>query len=77
MNLREAKKEANSRSRNANLQWFVSKWNKEYIIHSSSYMKRFPNTEFVYSTGVLNQVWDIHYDKEEKKFKHVIKKIKF
>lgn len=76
MNLREAIKEVNGRSRNANLQWFVSKWNEGYIIHSSTYMRRFPDTKFVYSTGELNQVWDLVYDKEEKKFKHVIKKIK-
>jgi hypothetical protein len=76
MTLRESIKEVNSRSRNANLQWFVSVWNDGYIIHSSTYMRRFPDTKFVYSTGELNQVWDLVYDKKEKKLKHVIKKIK-
>lgn len=76
MNLQEAIKEANNRSRNANLQWIVSKWNDGYIIHSSSFLKRFPNTIFVYSTGPIDMIWDISYDKEEKRFKHIIKKQK-
>lgn len=76
MTLKEAIIEAESRSRNVNLHWFVSKWNEGYIIHSSNYMKRFPNTEYVYSTGQLNKFWDIVYDKDLRRFIHVIKKIK-
>lgn len=72
MTLCQAIKDANKRSRNINLQWFVCKWNDGYIIHSSTYMKRYPDTKFIYSTGPL-LTWRIVYDLEEYKFKHVIK----
>lgn len=50
MTKKEAIKEANSRPRNAVLQWYVCKWNDGYCINSSSYMKRFPDTPYVYKT---------------------------
>jgi hypothetical protein len=73
MTLKEAKKEVNSRSMNANLQYFISEWNDGYIIHCSSYMRRHPDTEFVYSTGPLDRTWEVVYSEKEKRFKHVIK----
>jgi len=75
MTLEEAIKSADSRSRNMNLHWFVCEWNDGYIIHSSSHMIRFPDTKYVWSTGEL-QSWKVIYDEEERKFKHVVKKLK-
>ena len=74
MNLNEAILEANSRSRNINLQWFVSKWNDGYIIHSTAYMKRFPDTEYVYTTGTgnISIEWTLKIDNHGKT-KHIIK----
>lgn len=73
MTLEEAIINAMSRSRNINLQWFVCEWNNGYCINSSSHMRRFPDTTYVYSTGPLNQSWNIIYDESEKIFKHIIK----
>lgn len=72
MTLEEAISHANSLSRNVNLHWFVCKWNEGYIVHSTSYMRRFPDTPFVYSTGPIYQVWQIVYNTKEKRFKHII-----
>ena len=71
MTLQEAITEANSRSRNINLQWFVCEWNDGYCINSTTHIKRF-NTPFVYATGDINKSWDIEYDKTEKRFKHKV-----
>lgn len=73
MTLEEAIAEVNTRSRNINLQWVVSKWNDGYIIHSSNFIKRHPEVEYVYSTGDMTRNWELEYNKQEKKFKHVIK----
>lgn len=73
MTLKEAITEVNTRSRNINLQYFISKWNDGYIIHSSFHMKRHPETEFVYSTGEINKVWSVVYDEKDKQFRHIIK----
>jgi hypothetical protein len=75
MTLEEAIKEVNTRSGNINHQWFIAKWNDGHIIHSTSYMKRFPNTEYLYTTGDgnLEKSWYVEFDKEEKRFKHRIK----
>lgn len=73
MTLQEAISQVNKRSCNANLQWFICKWNNGYIIHSTSYMKRFPDTKFVYSTGPLERQWDVVYNSKERRFKHVIR----
>lgn len=37
-------------------------------------MRRFLETKFVYATGPLYMKWDIIYDKDLKRFIHVIKK---
>lgn len=75
MTLKEAIAEANNRSRNINLQWFVCKWNKGYCINSSNHMKRFPNTKYVFCTGDTNRIWRVFYDEKEKKTKHIVEKI--
>ncbi len=75
MTLKEAIKDADSRSRNMNLHWFVCVWNAGYIIHSSTHMRRFPDTKYVYSTGEL-QSWKVIYNEEERRFKHIVKKLK-
>lgn len=77
MTLKEAIYECNNRSRNINLHWFVSKWNNGYIIHSSSYMRRFPDTKYVYSTGPFNQEWYLEYNHNTGKFSHRIKTNKY
>lgn len=73
MTLQEAVFLVNKRSCNINLQWFICKWNDGYIIHSTTYMKRFPNTNYVYSTGSLNKKWDVVYSPTEKRFKHIVR----
>jgi len=75
MTLGEAIEEVHKRSGNINLQWFISKWNDGYIIHHSTYMKRFPDTEYVYTTGDGNfdKSWYVEFSKDEKRFKHVVK----
>lgn len=73
MTLKQAIKEVESRPRNINLQWFISKWNTGYIIHCSSYMKRNSHIKFVYSTGDLGKVWKVVYDNERKVFTHIVK----
>lgn len=75
MTFEEAIKHVNTRSSNINLQWFIVKWNDGYIIHSTSYMKRFPDTKYVYTTGDgnLHKSWYVEFDKEEKRFKHKVK----
>ncbi len=55
MTLKEAIEEANSRPRNSNLQWYVCEWNDGYCINPSSYMKRFPDVKYVYSTEMLEK----------------------
>lgn len=72
MTLCEAIKRAKNYSGNINLQWFVCKWNDGYIIYSSTYMRRFPDTKFVYSTGKL-RTWKVMYDEKQKRFKHLVK----
>jgi len=72
MTLCQAIKSAKSRARNINLQWFVCKWNDEYIVHSSTHLRQHPDTKIIYSTGPL-QTWKIIYCVEEYKFKHVVK----
>jgi hypothetical protein len=73
VNLQQAVNHANDRSRNINLHWFVCKWNDGYIVHSTAHMLRHPDTEYVYSTGDLNRVWEVVFSKEEKRFKHIVK----
>ncbi len=51
MTLEEAIEIVNGRPKNISLHWFVSKWNDGYIIHSSIYMQRYPQVEWVYSTA--------------------------
>jgi hypothetical protein len=51
LTLNQAIKEANKKPRNENLQYYVCKWNNGYCINSSSYMKRFPDTVYVYVTS--------------------------
>ena len=51
MTLKEAIKEVLKRPRNSNLEFYICKWNDGYIIHSTSYMLRFPDTVYVYSTA--------------------------
>lgn len=75
MTLEEAIKEVDGRSRNINLQWFVCEWNEGFCINSSSHMRRFPDTKYVYSTGDLNKSWKVVYSVKEKRFKHVIDEI--
>ena len=70
MTLEEAINEINKRSINICLHWYVCKWNDDYIIHSSTYMKKFPETSYVYATGHFNNSWDIIYSLEHKTFKH-------
>ena len=72
MNLEQAIKHANSMPRNINLQWFVCEFGDSYIVHSSSHMRRFPDTKFVYSTGEL-KTWKVEYNEEENRFKHIVK----
>jgi len=76
MTLEEAIKYATSRSTNINLQYFISEWNDGYIIHSTSHMKRHPDTPFVYCTGDPNKQWYVVYDEKAKAFKHIVKKVK-
>lgn len=73
MTLKQAISTVNKRSRNINLHWFICKWNNGYIIHSSTYMRHFPDTEYVYSTGPLNKIWELEYRKDLKRFIHVVK----
>lgn len=75
MNFKEAVKHANSFSRNINLQYFVCKWNDGYIVHSSSHIRRHPDTKFEYTTGDgnINKSWYVAFDKKEKRFKHIVK----
>lgn len=69
----EAITEVCARPRNINLHWFVCKWNDGYIIHSSTYMRRFPDTKYVFSTGPLNRKWEAIFSKEHGRFIHVVK----
>jgi hypothetical protein len=75
MTFQEAVKHVNSRSGNINLQWFVCEWNDGYIIHSSTYMRRYPDTKYEYTTGDgnINKSWYVEFDKKEKRFKHIVK----
>ncbi len=73
MTLKEAIKECDDRPRNMNLHWFVCEWNDGYIIHSSTYMKRFPDTKYVYSTGPFDQEWYVDYNHNTGKFLHKVK----
>jgi hypothetical protein len=50
MTKREAIKLANSKPRNQRLQYYVIKWGRGYALAPSSYMKRHPDTEYVYVT---------------------------
>ena len=50
MSLEEAIEIVSRRPKNENLHWFICKWNDGFIIHSSSHIKRFPNTEYLYTT---------------------------
>jgi hypothetical protein len=74
MTLEEAINEVHKRSGNINLQWFIEKWNDGFIIHSTSHMKRYPDTKYVYTTGDgnINKSWYVEFDKEEKRFKHKV-----
>jgi hypothetical protein len=65
---------AKNKSRNVNLHWFVCEWNDVYIIHSSIYMRRFPETKYVYSTGDFRSTWTVIYNPKTNSYKHVIKK---
>ena len=77
MTLEEAIEEANSRSTNFNLNYYVHKWNDGYAIAPTSYVKKFPNIEYVYSTGGdLDKEWIFGYDKVTNKRKHMISLIK-
>lgn len=74
MTLKQAKYFVNNvYSKNINLQWFICKWNSGYIIHSSSYMRRFPDAKYMYSTGPLEKTWETSYSKEHERFIHKIK----
>lgn len=53
MTLDEAIKEINIRPVNQNLNYFICKWNDGYCINLSSYMKRNPHIEYIYSTENL------------------------
>lgn len=72
MTFDQAIAEVENRPRNINLQWFISKWNDGYIIHPSSYIKRHPETQYVYSTGDINRKWFVLYNEKENKFKHFV-----
>ena len=80
MTLAEAISSINTRSSNINLQWFILKWNDGYCVVSASYIKRFPNTKFIFAgskngekpTEFLNLVWSLEYDRKEDRFKHVV-----
>lgn len=74
MTLDEAIKHVNTLSGNVNLQWFICEWNDGYIIHSSSYMRQFPDTKWIYKTGDFNQHWNVKYCEKTKRFKHVVVK---
>jgi hypothetical protein len=55
MILEEAIKEASSRPRNVNLQFYVCKWNDGYCINQTSHMLRHPDEEYVWSTEILEK----------------------
>jgi len=57
---------------NINLQYFVCEWNDGYIVHSSSYMRKHSDVEYVYATGEL-KTWRVAYDEKEKRFRHIVK----
>ena len=43
--------EVNKRPVNIKLHYFICRWNDSYCINTSLYMKKFPDTKYVYTTN--------------------------